>query len=75
MKIQFAYEFDENWLAARFIAEINSGAIFDARAKLYQGNRSVLVAYPAGDDREFDARPAELDALAERHEGREISVN
>lgn len=74
MKIQLAYEFDENWQAARFIAEINTGAIFDAKAKLYQGSRSALVTYREDVCMSFDYRAAELDELASKHEGREISV-
>ena len=75
MKIQLAYLFDENWQAARFIAEINTGAIFDAKAKLYRGNRSALVSYPMDDCMSFDFRAAELDILAEKHEGSEISLD
>ena len=74
MKIQLAYAFDENWQAARFIAEIGSGAIFDAKAKLYKGNRAALVTYPMDDCMSFDFRAAELDDLAAKHEGREISI-
>lgn len=75
MKIHLAFEFSENWQADRFIAEINSGAIFDAKAKLYRGNCSALVTYPVDDCMRFDSRAAELDDLAERHEGREISID
>jgi hypothetical protein len=72
METQIAYAFRSAQSANRFLNALKSGYVANVQAQLFKGNDTVKVTYQA-QSLGFDNTTAELDDLAERFDGREVS--
>ncbi|GAB5381245.1 MAG: hypothetical protein Alis3KO_16980 [Aliiglaciecola sp.] len=72
MQNQIVYQFPSAQVANRFLNEVNSSRLPDIKAKLFKGSDKVQVVYHYADGG-FDSTSADLDDLANRYEGSEVS--
>ncbi len=72
MENQIIYQFASAQVANRFLNTLKNWSVATVNAKLYRGADKVKVSYEYSDSG-FDRTCAELDDLAARHEGTEVS--
>ncbi|MFA3793001.1 hypothetical protein AB6T38_17980 [Aliiglaciecola sp. SL4] len=72
MQNQIIYQFPSGQVANRFLNDVNSEQRPNIKAKLYRGSLKVQVTYQYADTG-FDSTSAELDDLASKYEGEEVS--
>lgn len=72
MENHIIYRFASAQVANRFLNTLKNWPVADVNAKLYRGSDKVRVSYEYNDGG-FDTTCSELDDLASRHDGSEIS--
>ncbi|GAC15732.1 hypothetical protein [Aliiglaciecola lipolytica] len=72
MQNQIIYQFPSGQIANRFLNDVNAEQRPHIKAKLYRGSVKVQVTYHYSDTG-FDSTSAELDDLARRYDGEEVS--
>jgi hypothetical protein len=72
METQIAYVFRSGQSANRFLNALKSGYVANVNAQLFKGSDTVKVTYETRSF-DFDSTTSELDDLAERFDGREVS--
>ncbi|WP_438864728.1 hypothetical protein [Neptunicella sp.] len=73
MKTQIAFAFDSSQAANRFLNALRSSPIDHLQAKLFNTPEKILVSYSYADTG-FDRTASDLDDLASRYAGHEISI-
>ncbi|TDF42046.1 hypothetical protein EYS14_04185 [Alteromonadaceae bacterium M269] len=72
METQIAYAFQSSQSANRFLNALKSGYVANVHAQFFKASDTVKVTYSASSSG-FDRTTSELDELAERFDGREVS--
>lgn len=72
METHIIYIFTSGQLANRFLNALKVWSVADVQAKLYRGAGMVKVSYRYAENG-FDATGSELDNLAARYDGHEIT--
>ncbi len=72
METQIAYVFRSGQSASRFLNALKSGYVSNVHAQLFKRSDTVQVTYQP-ESMGFDRTTSELDDLAERFDGREVS--
>jgi hypothetical protein len=71
---QLAYSFDSTQKADRFLNRLKAGAVAHVRVRRYQGGTCIAVNYHTPADATFDTTCQQLDDLAARFGGNEITL-
>lgn len=72
MQNQIIYRFESAQVATRFLNTLSHWSVADVDARFHAGNTMVKVTYDYASGG-FDATSAELDDLADKMGGREVS--